>query len=352
MGTVEAASASKTNYDSKCNYSIKLVSKTVNLNIYFAKGKDAFLEYDETSGISPQKMKEINTDSSIDCPQLKICQTSSGYFLYPSSNYICPVDTGAEEAISSNGERQYSSSYSGNKAKKVNPCTTTYTIDNIYMGNLTGKKLEINLYPAEQSSKRKMEVILDGVKYEDIRSNPSVSFSASSKNINVTFENGEADTIYKTLNESGTCSFNIRQSGDNNNLFVLHLTTKKVESQDSITGKTEKSVKEKDQDISELYDSSWSREEGCVGLENSQTIKILRQILDYLRIAAVALLLVLGSLDFAGAVTSDKDDAMKQAGNKFIKRLLATVVVFLVPVLVNIILFIADKSETVCGILG
>ena len=111
-------------------------------------------------------------------------------------------------------------------------------------------------------------------------------------------------------------------------------------------------TKKEIQDISELYDSSWSREEGCVGLENSQTIKILRQILDYLRIAAVALLLVLGSLDFAGAVTSDKDDAMKQAGNKFIKRLLATVVVFLVPVLVNIILFIADKSETVCGILG
>lgn len=104
-------------------------------------------------------------------------------------------------------------------------------------------------------------------------------------------------------------------------------------------------------DITELYDNNWSNSEGCIGLEGSETLKILKQILDYLRLAAVALLLVLGSLDFAGAIFSDKDDAMKQAGNKFIKRLIATVIVFLVPVLVNIILFIADKSESVCGLL-
>ena len=49
---------------------------------------------------------------------------------------------------------------------------------------------------------------------------------------------------------------------------------------------------------------------------------------------------------------SDKDDAMKQAGNKFVKRLIAAVIVFLVPVLVNIVLFIADKTESVCGLLS
>ena len=105
-------------------------------------------------------------------------------------------------------------------------------------------------------------------------------------------------------------------------------------------------------DISDLSDKSWSNEEGCTALKNGKTIEILRQILNYLQLAAVALLLVLGSLDFAGAIMSDKDDAMKQAGNKFVKRLIAAVIVFLVPVLVNIVLFIADKSESVCGLLG
>lgn len=111
-------------------------------------------------------------------------------------------------------------------------------------------------------------------------------------------------------------------------------------------------TKKGNSDISDLSDKSWSNEEGCTALKNGKTIEILRQILNYLQLAAVALLLVLGSLDFAGAVMSDKDDAMKQAGNKFIKRLIASVIVFLVPVLVNIVLFIADKSESVCGLLG
>ena len=107
-----------------------------------------------------------------------------------------------------------------------------------------------------------------------------------------------------------------------------------------------------EEDINKLYDSTWSKKDGCAVLNNGKTIEVLKEILNYLRIAAVALLLILGSLDFAGAIMSDKDDAMKSAGNKFKKRLIATVIVFLVPALVNIVLFIADKNESICGLLS
>ena len=105
-------------------------------------------------------------------------------------------------------------------------------------------------------------------------------------------------------------------------------------------------------DINELYDPAWSKKDGCAILNDGKTIEVLKEILNYLRLAAVALLLILGSLDFAGAIMSDKDDAMKSAGNKFKKRLIATVIVFLVPALVNIVLFIADKNESICGLLS
>ena len=108
---------------------------------------------------------------------------------------------------------------------------------------------------------------------------------------------------------------------------------------------------EKYKDVRDFEKKSIKIKEGCSVLGN-ETLDVLKTILNYLRIAAVALLLVLGSLDFAGAVMSDKEDAMKSAGSKFKNRLIACVVVFLIPALVNVALFVVNKSESTCNLFG
>ena len=118
-----------------------------------------------------------------------------------------------------------------------------------------------------------------------------------------------------------------------------------------IKGNEDKAFLDSFKDVRDFILGTYEYKEGCSVLGN-ETMEVLQTILNYLRIAAVALLLVLGSLDFAGAVMSDKDDAMKSAGKKFKNRLIACVVVFLIPALVNIALFVVNKSDSVCDFFG
>ena len=55
------------------------------------------------------------------------------------------------------------------------------------------------------------------------------------------------------------------------------------------------------------------------------------------------MLIALGTVDFAKAVFSGNADEMKKSQKTFIKRLIASVLVFLVPVFVNLILTLANK---------
>lgn len=69
---------------------------------------------------------------------------------------------------------------------------------------------------------------------------------------------------------------------------------------------------------------------------------IIDQILGYVRIIVPILIILLGSLDFAKAVVASKADNMKKAQTDFIKRLIIGVAVFFVPVLVDIIMELAE----------
>lgn len=70
--------------------------------------------------------------------------------------------------------------------------------------------------------------------------------------------------------------------------------------------------------------------------------KIL-QFLNIIKIAVPIMLIALGTVDFAKAVFSGNADEMKKSQKTFIKRLIASVLVFLVPVFVNLILTLANK---------
>lgn len=66
--------------------------------------------------------------------------------------------------------------------------------------------------------------------------------------------------------------------------------------------------------------------------------KWIVNILKIVRYLALALVIVLGSLDFMRAAGSGEPDQMKKAGQTFIKRLIAVIVLFLMPYLVELLL--------------
>ena len=69
---------------------------------------------------------------------------------------------------------------------------------------------------------------------------------------------------------------------------------------------------------------------------------LINEILMYPKIIVPILLILLGTLDFAKAVISSKEDEMKKAQSKFITRIIAAVGVFFVPALVDLIMQLAD----------
>ena len=82
----------------------------------------------------------------------------------------------------------------------------------------------------------------------------------------------------------------------------------------------------------------------CGQLIDSSTTKLLNDFLKYPRYAVPAIIIVLGSLDFFKAVTAGKEDEMKKAQKTFIKRVIIGVAVFLVPLLVNVIIWFANVA--------
>ncbi len=97
--------------------------------------------------------------------------------------------------------------------------------------------------------------------------------------------------------------------------------------------------------------------ESCDGLLTPGAYDLLQDALNIIRIAVPALLIVLGSVDLGTAVVSDDKDALKKASSRLIKRCLAAVAVFFVPLIVNVLIDIVESSagitivaDPMCGL--
>ena len=80
---------------------------------------------------------------------------------------------------------------------------------------------------------------------------------------------------------------------------------------------------------------------------------LINKVLMYVRIIVPILIIVLGMIDLAKAVIASKEDEMRKAQKTFVKRLIIGVVVFFVPVLVNLLMSFADmiwENYSSCGI--
>ena len=81
--------------------------------------------------------------------------------------------------------------------------------------------------------------------------------------------------------------------------------------------------------------------------KNESFYKILKQIINYTQIGTIFIVILLSGLDYIGAISSGNDDAMKKATGKTKNRIIALVLVFLVPAIVNLLLTIVNVGA--CG---
>lgn len=69
-----------------------------------------------------------------------------------------------------------------------------------------------------------------------------------------------------------------------------------------------------------------------------QIVGLVKMVIRVLQIAVPIGLIVMGTIDMAKAVIAGDEKKMKEAQKPFVKRIIAAVIVFLIPMIVNMIL--------------
>lgn len=87
----------------------------------------------------------------------------------------------------------------------------------------------------------------------------------------------------------------------------------------------------------------------CEQLIGDETKDIIDMIFLIIRIATPILLIVLTMLDYSKAIASG-DDELRNATTRFIKRAIATLLIFLAPTLINFLMDITGITDGTCGI--
>lgn len=76
----------------------------------------------------------------------------------------------------------------------------------------------------------------------------------------------------------------------------------------------------------------------CGGIFTDEALTLISDILNWFRILAPIVLIVMMSVDLASAVMQQDNDALKKATSKIFNRVLATVAVFFIPTFIRIMI--------------
>lgn len=103
------------------------------------------------------------------------------------------------------------------------------------------------------------------------------------------------------------------------------------------------------------YSTSNKNDIDCDSLFTKEDKELINEILQYPRIIVPILVILFGTLDLAKAVIAGKEDEMTKAKKTFTKRVLVGVTFFLIPAIINIVMYFADivwegLGYTSCGI--
>ena len=88
----------------------------------------------------------------------------------------------------------------------------------------------------------------------------------------------------------------------------------------------------------------------CESVFGEKLLKKLNEYFNIFKIVVPILVIVLSSLDFAKSILNSDSDDFKKSQIKFAKRLVLSVVFFLLPIILNFILQAINSSMSTCGI--
>lgn len=97
-------------------------------------------------------------------------------------------------------------------------------------------------------------------------------------------------------------------------------------------------------------------EVNCDGIIGKELLGFFNKIFRWIQILAPIYVIIIGGVEFTGAVLQDDKDAMKKATNKLVKRLLIAIALFFIPLILNWLLGvfndITGAASSTCGIGG
>ena len=89
---------------------------------------------------------------------------------------------------------------------------------------------------------------------------------------------------------------------------------------------------------------------GFLGNETSKVVLFLQKIFKYIKIIIPVLIVVLSIADFIKVIGTGKDDDMKKAINRFVKRIIIAIAFVLIPFLISLIINISGVTSEYSGI--
>lgn len=172
----------------------------------------------------------------------------------------------------------------------------------------------------------------------------------------------ELNSKYKECEEAIAYFKTVREEIDSKKESVMNATQQYTSASNTLSAEEQKVVEE----ANKQYDSTNKRidqiqiEGYHIDVSNVLSCKeVLGNALKYvemgfniIQIAAPILLIVLGSVDLAGAVISNDNDALKKATSKLGRRAIAAVAIFFVPMLVKLLIGMTglDIPDVACGL--
>lgn len=84
--------------------------------------------------------------------------------------------------------------------------------------------------------------------------------------------------------------------------------------------------------------------------DSESTAWLLQKIFNYIKVIGPTLALIYGIIDFIQAIVSSDEENMKKVQMKFIKRIIAALLLFFVPIITSIALEVFGFVSNGCGI--
>lgn len=88
--------------------------------------------------------------------------------------------------------------------------------------------------------------------------------------------------------------------------------------------------------------------DACSNILGQELADILNYVFQIIRIVVPILVVILITIDFTKAVAASKEEDMKKAQKTAIKRIIVGVIIFFVPTIVKIILWLIGRTDSTC----